>query len=211
MKMKTITKILIGLFITTFLACNKLTHQVNTSSVDQSSVTNYKSNLSLTNGKYEIDTGAILNNNNLQQLIADIEKTEFVEKKTVAEIPIFIYSLLDSLTGDFSIANSGEDWQVGCTSMILVDDGKGKITIEKPPKRQLIYFGLGQDLALMTYYTGGYGKSEHILIFKFENNNILDFWCGNVLEDVKSKSEILNYLKENKDKNWGLNTNIIHL
>ncbi|MEO6903988.1 MAG: hypothetical protein ABI315_12700 [Bacteroidia bacterium] len=79
------------------------------------------------------------------------------------------------------------------------------------PKRQLIYFGLGQDLALMTYYTGGIGKSEHILIFKFKDNKILDFWCGNISTDVTNKLEILNYLKTNKDKEWGLNTNIIYL
>jgi len=178
--------------------------------MDKNSADNYKSNLSSVDGKYQIDTSAILNNNNLQQLIEDLEKAELAEKKTVAEIPSFLKSFLDSLTDGFSIANLGEDWQVGCTSLTIVDE-KGNVISEATPKRQLIYFGLGQDLALMTYYTGGFGKSEHILIIKFDNTKIVDFWCGNILTDVTNKAQIIKYLTANKDKHWGLNTNIIYL
>jgi hypothetical protein len=71
--------------------------------------------------------------------------------------------------------------------------------------------GVGNDITLMAYYTGGIGKSEHILILKYSDNKILDFWCGNILEDVKTKADILKYIKDNKDKVWGLNTNFIYL
>jgi len=208
--MTTTTKILLGLCITTFWSCSNSTSQLDGSIMDKNSADNYKSNLSLVDGKYQIDTSAILNNHNLQQLIEDLEKAELADKKTVAQIPSFLKSFLDSLTEGFSIANPGEDWQVGCTSLTMVDE-KGNVISEEMPKRQLIYFGLGQDLALMTYYTGGFGKSEHILIFKFKGNKILDFWCGSILTDAKNKLEILNNLKTNKDKDWGLNTNIIYL
>lgn len=44
---------------------------------------------------------------------------------------------------------------------------------------------------------------------KHNNKQILDFWSGNVLTDLTTKNEIVNYLKANKYKKWGLNTNII--
>jgi hypothetical protein len=79
------------------------------------------------------------------------------------------------------------------------------------PTRQLVYFGSGKDIGVMTYYTGGIGKSEHIIIIKFDDNKIVDFWCGKIFTDLTNKAEILKYLKDNKDKDWGLNTNTIYL
>jgi hypothetical protein len=194
--------------------------------MDKNQTDNYVSNLSYVNGLYQIDTNAILNNNNLQQLINELEKADLADKKTVTEIPLFIKSFLDSLIDNFSIANPGEDWKVGCTSLMEIDNSTQKKRIDQKtgdtiitvsiktkdvPTRQLVYFGLGKEIALMTYYTGGIGKSEHILIFRFDNNKIVDFWCGNILTDVTNKTKILKYLNDNKDKHWGLNTNIIYL
>lgn len=48
-------------------------------------------------------------------------------------------------------------------------------------------------------------------VSKFGHSAIVDFWCGNVLIDVTKKSEILKCLNKNKDKEWGLNTNVIYL
>jgi len=217
-------KIILGLLITTFWACSNSTSQQNESTLDKKTVDNYESNVSVVNGEFVIDTNAILNNNNLPSLIDDLEKTDLIEKKKIAEIPLFLKSFLDRLTGNFSIANPDEEWQVGCTVMgkkiqSKVYDKKTSDTLiqimfdnsQPLPSRQLNYFGLGKDIALMTYYTGGIGKSEHILIIKFDNDKISDFWCGNILTDVTNKTEILNYLKENKDKQWGLNTNLVYL
>lgn len=208
----------------TFLGCSNSTTKQEGIALAKQTPDNYESNVSVVNGKFVIDTNAILNNNNLQSLIEELEKTDLTEKKTVAEIPSFIKSFLDSLTDNFSIANPDEDWQVGCVVMgkeiqkKVYDKKTGdtliQITFDNShplPSRQLIYFGLGKDIALMTYYTGGIGKSEHIIIIKFDNTTFVDFWCGNILTDVKNKAEILKYLKENKDKDWGLNTNIIYL
>lgn len=222
--MTTTMRILLGLFIMTFWGCGNSTTKQDGLDLDKQTSDNYESNVSVVNGKFVIDTNAILNNNNLQSFIDDLEKTDLTEKKTVAEIPSFIKSFLDTLTKSFSIADPGDEWQVGCVVMgkeiqkKVYDKKTGDTLIQitfdnsQPlPSRQLVYFGLGKDIALMTYYTGGIGKSEHILIIKFDNINIGDFWCGNILTDVKSKAEILRYLKENKDKHWGLNTNFIYL
>jgi hypothetical protein len=196
--MTTTTKILIGLFITTFWACSNSTTQKDNQKTENR-IDNSVSSITFIDGHYQIDTTTILTNKNLPPLIDILEKADLAEKKTVSEIPVFIKLFLDNLADSFSIANPGEDWQVGC----IID--------EALPSRQLIYLGVGSDILLMTYYTGGIGKSEHILIIKFDKTKILDLWCGNLLADVTSKTEILKHLNEKKDKDWGLNTNIIYL
>ena len=131
----------------------------------------------------------------------------------IKDFPDFIKIFLDSLSsGNFSIANPNENFKAGCTSLTIRNEKGNIISLdENLPNRQLIYFGLGKDIALMTYYTGGIGKSEHILILKYKGKSIIDFWCGNVLVDLKTKDEVLKFLKTNKDKEWGLNTNIIYI
>jgi hypothetical protein len=197
-RMTTAMRIIIGLILTTFWACGDSTTQKDNQETENQ-IDNSVSSITFIDGHYQIDTTTILTNKNLPPLIDILKKADLAEKKTVSEIPVFIKSFLDNLTDTFSIANPGEDWQVGC----IID--------EPLPSRQLIYLGVGSDIALMTYYTGGIGKSEHILILKFSDNKILDFWCGNIATDLTNKTEIINYLKANKDKDWGLNTNIIYL
>ncbi len=224
--MTTTMIILLGLFITTFGACSNSKNPQDESALLKKSTDSYVGNISLVDGKYQIDTNAILNNKNLQQLIDDLENADLKQKKTVIEIPSFIKSFLDSLTNNYSIANPGEDWKVGCTPLMEIDYSTQKKNVDPKtgdtvmtvsmktkdvPTRQLIYFGVSSNIALMTYYTGGIGKSVHILIIKFDKTKIVDFWCGNILTDITNKEEIIQYLNENKDKDWGLNTNIIYL
>jgi hypothetical protein len=158
------------------------------------------SSLTKVNGSYKLDTFAILTHRNLEPLLEELEKAEAKTYEEVKDIPIFISGFLKNLTGDgFSMADKGEDWQSGC------------VRIKKLPDRQLIYFDLADNIAILTYFTGGIGVSEHILIIKFTGKEITDFWCGNVLEDLTTKEQTLKYIRENKNKEWGLGTNIIYL
>jgi hypothetical protein len=214
-QMTTTTKILTGLCLVIFTSCN-----------NQSLSKHPKSSISFDNGKILIDTSRILNNQNLQFFIDELSKQELYQKKTFQEIPSFIRTFLDSLTGNFSIANPGEIWRVGCTGPFEVDSASTTKKIDKKtgdtiyqvcfkefPARQLNYFGLGNDVALMKYYSGGIAKIEHILIFKFNKETLVDFWSGtgNIFKDNDTKSEILKCLQDNKNKDWGLNTNIMYL
>ena len=188
--------------MTTAFACKQTVTQ-NKQAIQQDSL---KGNISVfdtadPNNSFLIDTVAILTNRNLDSLITRLEDSKLKTYKTVKEIPSFIINILSGLTSDgFSIANQSENWQA---TDAIMDDSL--------PNRQLSYFGLGDDIALLTYYTGGIGKSLHIIIIKFQDKKILDFWCGNVLINLKDKKEIVKYLKENKNKNRVLNTNIIYL
>ena len=193
--MKTIIKICLTLIFATFFSCGNLTSQHDKPGLNTDSLEKKISGVNKINGKYCLDTNVIASNSNLQNLINDLEKTKLDEIKNIAEIPDFIISFLNNLTGNFSIANPGEDWQASCCTIAKVDKN-GNVISTKKPERQLLYFGLGQTMALMAYYTGGVGISEHILIIKFSEKNILDFWCCILLSDLKTKSQILNYIKE---------------
>lgn len=203
-------RIFLFLFIAAVCSCINSTSNRDGLVSDQLMPPNYQTNIALVNGKYVIDTNAVLNNNNLISLIESIEKTDLEEKRTVAEIPVFIMSFLNTLTDSFSIADPGKDWQACCVSIAMAD--KEAVLIgDVKPKRQLIYFGMSSEVALMAYYSGGIGVTGHILIFRFKDNDILDFWCGTSLADLTTAADIVNYLEANKDKEWGLNTNIIFL
>ena len=150
---------------------------------------------------FQFDTFVILLNKNLDYLIKCLENGGLKESKNIDDIPFFIRDALNNWTDDnFSIANPNEEWQ---STDIIFDT-----TL---PNRNLLYMGIGENIFLISYYLGGnIGTSRHILIIKHENEKITDFWCGSSLESLDKKLEILEYIRNNKDKPWGLNTNMIY-
>lgn len=208
--MNKITFILFGLLIPSLSACiNNTVDEANDTLVAPQIGDSIK-NISYVNGKYLIDTNAILRNNHLYQFIEDLEKTELDEKNKLEEISPMFITFLEEQTEEFLIANPGEDWEPGCT-VTTARNEQGEIISGKKPKRQLVYFGLGPQIAMMVYYKGGLGKSECILLFRFDDTKIIDFWCGHSQWDLTTKKDILKHLKENMNKDWGLNTNKISL
>lgn len=183
-----------------------------------------KYSVTLLNGNYKIDTLAILKNQNLAYLINDLENQTLHQKKTLAEMPKLFKSFLKNLNKDFSIANPGEEWKVGCCESfelnpkpeVIIDSITGKKIIvnvyreKKIPTRQLSYFGMGKNIAMMTHYTGGIGKSEWILLFKFEKNKIIDFWCDTFPMDLEKKKDIIKYLRKIKSKSERFSTSNIY-
>ncbi len=195
--MKTRLNILTIELLWIFFACNVSTTQDKKTVLSNNDTIK---GLTIKDGSVKIDTFVILTHQNLDPLLAELEKTDLKTYRQVSDIPVFLVNFLETIIKDsFSIANPNEDWQFGCDA----SDGL--------PSRQLIYFGLADNIALLTYLTGGIGVSEHILIIKFSSEKITDFWCGNVMADLTNKEEILKYIEENRDKKWGLGTNMIYL
>lgn len=164
------------------------------------------------NGSYELDSSVILSNQNLPHLILELEKANLESKQTYQEAPEIVISLLDSLTDGFDIANPGEDWQVGCVRMgkmieKKVNDSIVEVTFidAELPSRELIYLGTSNNITLMTYYTGGIGKTAHTLIIKHDDLEVMDLWKGSAPYNINTKRGIIDYLKENRIKKWGLN------
>jgi len=192
------------LFALLLLSCGHNPNPNQSAKINESPIiTNIEDSINDINSnqsQHIIDTMAILTNKNLTPLIKAFDNQELQEIEKYQSIPEFIRLYLEQITGkDFVIADKGEDWQA--TDVIS----------ENLPRRQLVYFGYNKDIALMAYYKGGVGKSECLLIFKLNDNAISDFWCGNVLANLKNKEEILNYIKENQFKKHRLNTNVIQL
>lgn len=147
---------------------------------------------------YHLDTAAVLSNQNLPSLLEELKKDNLVTHINKKEIPAFIISFLEGLRKDsFSIANPGEEWQAG------------DAIVEPLPARQLVYFGIGEHIALLTHLTGGIAVMQHVLIFKIDNNTVTDFWCGGLPYNLKEKEEIIDYLWKNKEKAGTLNGNYI--
>jgi hypothetical protein len=206
-RMTTSLNISILLFLTFLLSCRSSTKQI-TMQIVNDVVIDDTSNIvfpfsSSKNTSFEqkcsIDTASILYNQNLPSLIKELENTKLTIYKTTKGIPPVILNFLKcSHDGEFSIANPGENWQVT------------DVVTEKLPERQLVFIGVADSIALMAHFSGGMGKSEHILIFKFNDKEVTNFWCGMVLTSLSDKQQIVQFLRENMNKDWGLNTNIIY-
>ena len=51
---------------------------------------------------------------------------------------------------------------------------------------------------MMTYLTGGFAVSTHILLIKYDNERILDMWTGMGENDLTSKEAVLTFVKKNR-------------
>lgn len=192
-------KILIANLLIFFISCSKdeknLTQDTNYQDISSKN----GSSISQDMDNYYIDSSVILNNKNLPELITELESEELITINDKNKIPKIILNFLKSTVDEFSIANPDEKWNA---RDIVID--------KKIPRRKLIYFGEGKNMLLMTYNVGGIGKSTKILIFKFNKEKIEDFCSGTVLVDLKNKEEIIKYINQNINKEFGLNSNILY-
>jgi hypothetical protein len=146
----------------------------------------------------KIDEKVILKNENLQPFINDLRSQPLVLSNKIDDIPGFVKSFLKRLCGGrFTITNPGADWNCCCAR----DKNK--------PDRRLICVGRNSNIFVMSYETGGISKTNHLILLRYDGNKITDFWTGFVSEYFKSKDDIVQYLTVNKDKHWGLNTNML--
>ena len=182
-------KLIIGLILTVICACNSKSAQQDSNTIIKIKEPHFCH-------KPIIDSTLLLSDEKLPLLIDELEKTNLKEKKNANEIPNFIRKTLNRMTADnFSIADFGEEWQV-------TDE-----VVEELPLRQLVYLGLGDNITLIAYYSGGIGESEHILILKHKNQQVIGLWHANILHDLKTKKEILKFLKKNIGNEPKFNSN----
>jgi hypothetical protein len=150
------------------------------------------------NCAYKIDTSKILLNENLDSFLTKLKDNTFQISKDKKDIPLFIKQQLECLAHNFSIANPNEQYN------------STDVFTEGLPSRQLLFLGTSEDVFAMTYLLGGFGTSAHIIFIKFKDDQIVDLWAGVSQQDLKSIHQILIYIKQHRDKHWGLNTNFIY-
>lgn len=160
-------------------------------------------------------------NRDFYPLIDVIDNDSLVETNDYQQIPQFIRSFLDSLddnypAGKFSIANPGQEWQVGCSQPTIIDFTSGKKMIDSVtgeqyigysikdtivPHKLLNYFGIGDNTALMKFSVGGIARFEEIFLFMVNENRVTGFWHlgGGYLKSSASKQDILRFLRKNSE------------
>lgn len=216
---KTISKnpaVIIGIGIVIFIGYSQLNAHVEEGAL-AGMLLKKSSSVSFENGRYRVDTSFIRNDLNKEKLIADLEKQALVEKKTIQEVPDFIWRFLDSISSDneFDIVNPGEEWKEGITNYghvvfknvydpvkkdsVSVLSGDGAVL----PDKLLVYFGMSDNIALMSFVQGGTGPHPSILIFKHKNNKVVDFWFGGTWrgDSMINKSGIIKSLKAKRENN----------
>ena len=146
-----------------------------------------------------IDTNRILLNLDLDSFIHKLNEEPFTVFNGKENIPKFVMNRLNCLTGGFSLANPEQEYQCCCTSS------------QKLPRRKLLYLAKSRNTLVMTYLTGGYGVSVRLLLIQFSGQRIERIWSGFAFTELKSNNEIISYIKENRHKKWGLNTNGVYL
>ncbi|MGG9963448.1 hypothetical protein [Ferruginibacter sp. SUN106] len=148
---------------------------------------------------YLIDTSKILSNENLDPFIQKLSTDSFTNFTDKKAIPKFIKKQLDAIAHDFSIANPNENYRCCCMSS------------QKLPARKLQFLSVSNNVLAMTYLTGGWGVSSHLLLIRFEQNKIVDLWTGYYSNEVNGVADIVKYLNERRNKKEAFNTNIIIL
>ena len=148
---------------------------------------------------FTIDTAKILNNENLEDFVQGLKTDTFQIFADKDAIPKHVKKQLDRLTKRFSIANPNQNWQCCCTSP------------RRLPERQLIFLAKSKDVLVMTYKTGGFGVSTHLLLIRFDNDKIIDLWTGYCWADVSKVDDIVSYIDETRKNNREFNTNIVIL
>ena len=147
-----------------------------------------------------LDTAAILANHRLDQWLAEAQEAPLVVHRSTQALPAGVHSFLERITGEaFTLANPGEKYQ---ETDVVYEHGL--------PTRQLVYLGVGDSLVVLAHYLGGYGVSERVMFFKMREQKVVDFWTGFVRGKADTKESILQYLRENKDRKFGINTNILY-
>jgi hypothetical protein len=135
----------------------------------------------------KIDGKVISENKNLSSFIHDLQTSRLSISYKVDLIPAFIRSFLQQLTNDkFTIANPGKDWNCCCDRN------------DELPNRQILCLGNGNGLFFINYLTGGIGEIGHVILIKYNGDNITDLWFGDAGECPKTEYSTIQYLLKNK-------------
>lgn len=151
------------------------------------------------NDSYKIDTTKILANENLENFLQSLKTNIFQNFSDKDAIPRVVKKQLSRLTNGFSIANPNKPFRCCCTS-------PGRL-----PKRQLNFLAKSKDVLVLTYKTGGFAVSTHLLMIRFDNYKIIDLWSGYCWAEIKNVDDIVSYVDESRKNNRGLNANIFIL
>ena len=140
---------------------------------------------------YVLDTMAIVTNQRLDTLLDLAEHLPLVSYTSTQALP--------PVVAGFFQARGSADWP-----FVMADVGapftKTDVMIDPTlPRRQLVYLGVSPDLVLLSYYSGGVGLSQSVVIFQLQHQTIQDLWHGYVSGDPKTRAELLVQVRKNQE------------
>jgi hypothetical protein len=140
---------------------------------------------------YVLDTLAIVSNQRLDTLLRMAEQRTLVSHTSAQALPPVVAAFFHARERErpFVIADTGAPFSAGDA---IVDPDL--------PRRQLVYLGVSPDLVLLSYYSGGVGLSQHVVIFRLQGHTIQDLWSGYVGNDPKTKAELLQQVRKSHEE-----------
>jgi hypothetical protein len=139
-------------------------------------------------GSIKVEPEIITQNKNLKNFVIDLQNSKIQLSNKISILPNKIQTFLDQYSKDgFTMAAVGGPWNCCC----FRDD--------KLPNRQLVCNGNDGHLFLISYLTGGIGVSSHLILIKYENDRVIDFWFCNTLAKLEDKEGIIKYLLTSKE------------
>lgn len=132
---------------------------------------------------YVLDTMAIVTNQRLDTLLYLAERLPLVSYASAQALP--------PVVAGFFQARGSADWPFRLADVGAPFTETDVILDSTLPMRQLVYLGVSPDLVLLSYYSGGVGLSQRVVIFQLQGHTIQDLWNGYVNGDPKTKEELL--------------------
>jgi hypothetical protein len=139
-----------------------------------------------------LDTLAIVSNQRLDTLLSLAEQRALVSHSSTQALPPVVagfFQTRGSADRPFILADVGAPFEA--TDVILD---------ERLPSRQLVYLGVSPDLVLLSYYSGGVGLSQSVVIFRLQGHTIQDLWHGYVGGNPKTKAELLQQVRRKHEE-----------
>jgi hypothetical protein len=181
-------KLLLAILFSSLALANAQKHRVQPKAKQQignvSSIKQIGDNIS-------VDQMTIMQDKNLNPFIKELENSRLKISYKLDDLPGSVRAFLESFSGDkFTIANLGADWNCCCDQ----NDNR--------PNRELICYGTNGYLFMISYYTGGIGKMQHLILVDYDGESINDFWAGNVQGNLTNRFAIIESLKSHKFQHW---------
>lgn len=215
-KVTTLMKVFLLILFMSFIVYSKPSSQPDDTKYSNEREKSYMSSVSFIDGQYKIDSSIVESDRNKDTLVADLKGDDIIRKTTIDEIPEFMLAFLDSISINkkFDMANPWEEWRSGDIMDLVLPNmdvnsenkfNKQESDVRKHlPDKKLIYFGIGRNSALLSYLSGGIRTRQHVLVIKFQNERVIDFWFGAYLGlYLNTRLEILEQLEGRNNGHGG--------
>lgn len=187
------------------------------SDIDRKYVSKRATSVYLKDGIYRVDSNVIFSDKNKTQLYAELSKNKLKQGFNVNDIPDFILTFLKekSSNNHFHVADKCGKWMESGSQPMelkLVNkyDQKKKDSIPTLelvsadlPEKELNFFGIGENIAVLALRNGGKKQSEDVLIIKFKDQTIIDFWFNRKRTPSLSIGEVIEFIEKNKERSNG--------